>query len=48
MYIVKNKFYKITFIGGVNYEFKREGYCVKAYKNRTVAYDASFQFKIFN
>ena len=29
MYIVKNKFYKITFIGGVNYEFKREGYCVQ-------------------
>ena len=28
MYIVKNKNYKMPFIGVVNYEFKREGYCV--------------------
>ena len=33
MYIVKNKFNKIPFIGVVNYEFKREGYCVNTYLN---------------
>ena len=33
MYIVKNKNNKIPFIGVVNYEFKREGYCVNNYQN---------------
>ena len=33
MYIVKNKFNKMPFIGVVNYEFKREGYCVNNYEN---------------
>lgn len=33
MYIVKNKNYKMPFIGVVNYEFKREGYCVNTYQN---------------
>ena len=33
MYIVKNKFNKIPFIGVVNFEFKREGYCVNSYQN---------------
>ncbi len=33
MYIVKNQFNKIPFIGVVNYEFKREGYCVNRYFN---------------
>jgi hypothetical protein len=33
MYIIKNKFNKIPFIGVVNFEFKREGYCVNTYQN---------------
>ena len=33
MYIVKNKFKKMPFIGVVNYEFKREGYCINNYQN---------------
>ena len=33
MYIVKNKFNKMSFIGVVNYEFKREGYCINNYQN---------------
>ena len=33
MYIVKNKYNKMPFIGVVNYEFKREGYCVNNYEN---------------
>ena len=33
MYIIKNKLYKYPFIGVVNYEFKREGYCVNTYQN---------------
>ena len=33
MYIVKNTFNKMPFIGVVNYEFKREGYCVNNYQN---------------
>ena len=33
MYIVKNNFNKMPFIGVVNYEFKREGYCINNYQN---------------
>ena len=33
MYIVKNNFNKKPFIGVVNYEFKREGYCINNYEN---------------
>ena len=33
MYIVKNKFKNIPFLGVVNYEFKREGYCINEYTN---------------
>ncbi len=33
MYIVKNKFKNLPFIGVVNYEFKREGYCINNYTN---------------
>lgn len=33
MYIVKNKNYKMPFIGVVNLKFKREGYCVNTYQN---------------
>ena len=33
MYIIKNKFNELPFIGVVNYEFKREGYCVNNYIN---------------
>jgi len=33
MYIVKNNFKKKPFIGVVNYEFKREGYCINSYEN---------------
>ena len=33
MYIVKNKFNKMPFFGVVNYEFKREGYCINNYQN---------------
>ena len=33
MYIIKNRFNKIPFIGVVNFEFKREGYCVNTYQN---------------
>ena len=33
MYIVKNKFNKIPFIGVVNFKFKREGYCINTYQN---------------
>ena len=33
MYIIKNKINKLPFIGVVNYEFKREGYCVNNYLN---------------
>ena len=33
MYIIKNKSKELPFIGVVNYEFKREGYCVNSYLN---------------
>jgi hypothetical protein len=33
MYIVKNQYKNLPFIGVVNYEFKREGYCVNNYIN---------------
>ena len=33
MYIVKNKFKNLPFLGVVNYEFKREGYCINEYTN---------------
>lgn len=33
MYIVKNNFKNLPFIGVVNFEFKREGYCVNQYCN---------------
>ena len=33
LYIVKNSFKNIPFLGVVNYEFKREGYCVNKYSN---------------
>ena len=33
MYIVKNNFNKRPFIGVVNFEFKREGYCINNYEN---------------
>ena len=33
MYILKNKKNNLPFIGVVNYEFKREGYCVNTYTN---------------
>ena len=33
MYILKNKFNNLPFIGVVNSEFKREGYCVNKYLN---------------
>ena len=33
MYIVKNKYKNLPFIGVVNYEFKREGYCINSYTN---------------
>ena len=33
MYILKNKINNLPFIGVVNYEFKREGYCVNNYLN---------------
>jgi len=33
MYILKNKFNNLPFIGVVNYEFKREGYCINSYLN---------------
>ena len=33
MYILKNKLNNLPFIGVVNYEFKREGYCVNNYLN---------------
>ena len=33
MYIIKNKFNKMPFLGVVNYEFKREGYCINNYQN---------------
>ena len=33
MYILKNKANNLLFIGVVDYEFKREGYCINAYLN---------------
>ncbi len=33
MYVLKNKFNNLPFIGVVNYDFKREGYCVNKYLN---------------
>ena len=33
MYILKNKYNNLPFIGVVNFEFKREGYCVNSYLN---------------
>ena len=33
MYVLKNKFNNLPFIGVVNYDFKREGYCVIKYLN---------------
>ena len=33
MYILKNKFNNLSFIGVVNSEFKREGYCTNTYLN---------------
>ena len=33
MYIVKNNFKNLPFLGVVNYEFKREGYCINKYSN---------------
>ena len=33
MYVLKNKFNNLPFIGVVNYGFKREGYCVNKYLN---------------
>ena len=33
MYILKNKMNNLPFIGVINYEFKREGYCVNNYLN---------------
>ena len=33
MYALKNKFNNLPFIGVVNYDFKREGYCVNKYLN---------------
>jgi hypothetical protein len=33
IYILKNKFNNLPFIGVVNYEFKREGYCINSYLN---------------
>ena len=33
MYIIKNRFNKLPFIGVVNFEFKREGYCINTYQN---------------
>ena len=33
MYVIKNKFNNLPFIGVVNYEFKREGYCINNYLN---------------
>jgi hypothetical protein len=33
MYIVKNIYKNLPFMGVVNYEFKREGYCVNSYTN---------------
>ena len=33
MYVLKNKFNNLPFIGVVNYDFKREGYCVNRYLN---------------
>ena len=33
MYIVKNIYKNLPFIGVVNFEFKREGYCVNSYTN---------------
>jgi uncharacterized membrane protein YbaN (DUF454 family) len=33
MYVLKNKFNNLPFIGVVNYDFKREGYCFNKYLN---------------
>ena len=33
MYILKNKINNLPFLGVVNYEFKREGYCINTYLN---------------
>ena len=33
MYVLKNKMYNLPFLGVINYEFKREGYCVNKYSN---------------
>ena len=33
MYVMKNKINNLPFIGVLNYEFKREGYCVNKYLN---------------
>ena len=33
MYIMKNKINNLPFLGVVNYEFKREGYCLNSYLN---------------
>ena len=33
MYILKNKYNNLPFIGVVNFEFKREGYCINKYLN---------------
>ena len=33
MYVLKNKTNNLPFIGVVNYEFKREGYCLNTYLN---------------
>ena len=33
MYVLKNKLNNLPFLGVVNYEFKREGYCINKYQN---------------
>ena len=33
MYVMKHKINNLPFIGVINYEFKREGYCVNKYLN---------------
>ena len=33
MYVMKNKINNLPFIGVINYEFKREGYCINKYLN---------------
>ena len=33
MYIMKNKINNLPFLGVINYEFKREGYCLNSYLN---------------